>query len=160
MAKYKKALVDRIIVMIEDDVYTVSEICKSVGISRKVFYEWKATKSEFAEAVENAMDARDEKLKHIARKAMLQKLEGYKQVETRTTYISSEDDSDMIVKKCVVREKFCVPETSAITYSLSGGRVQQSGDRSEQSKTPLHITVLDENAKKNLEYLKVRLNQK
>lgn len=160
MGKYNQARVKRIIAMIEEDTFTIVDICRLEGISRKVFYEWKSTKPEFSEAVEDALEYREEKLRQTARKAMMQKLEGYKQVETRTTYLCSEDDSDMQVKKCVVRERFCVPETSAITYSLSSGRVQQSGCNSDSSPTPLHITVLDEAAKKNLEYLKVRVGQK
>lgn len=160
MGKYNKTRVKHIISLIEEDSFTIVEICRLVGISRKVFYEWKATKPEFAESIEDALELREEKLRLTARKAMLKKLEGYKQVETRTTYMSSEDESDMVVKKCVVREKFCVPETSAITYSLSSGRVQQSGDGLDQSASPLHITVLDEKTKKNLEELKARLNKK
>lgn len=158
MGKYKNSTVNKIVKMMEEDNHTIAEICRTLRISRKSFYEWKATKPEFAEAIDDALEAREEKMRQIARKAMIKKLEGYKQVETRTTYVSSEDDSDMMVKKCVVRERFCVPETSAITYSLSSGRVQQSGGGEDSSSVPLHITVLDEAAKKNLEYLKVRVN--
>lgn len=58
MGKYNQARVKRIIAMIEEDTFTIVDICRLEGISRKVFYEWKSTKPEFSEAVEDALEYR------------------------------------------------------------------------------------------------------
>lgn len=161
MRKYNKSMIDRIISLIEEDTLTIVDICKMVGISRKVFYEWKTLRPDFAEAIDDALENREEKLRQKARRAMQKKLEGYKQVETKTTYVTSdEDETSMVVKKYVVKEKFCIPETSAITYSMSSGRGFHNQENPEQTTAPLCITVTDEKARQNLEYLKVRVNGK
>lgn len=63
MGKFNRLLVEKIEELIEEDNYTITEICGSVGISRKVFYERKATKPSFAEALDKAVEALEEKTK-------------------------------------------------------------------------------------------------
>ena len=63
MGKFNQSLVEKIAELIEEDNYTITEICGIVGISRKVFYEWKATKPSFAEALDQAVEAREKKTK-------------------------------------------------------------------------------------------------
>lgn len=122
MGKYNKTRVKRIITMIEEDYLSIAEICIKAGISRKIFYEWKATKPEFKEAVEEAYTVRDEKLFHRSRKSIMSREGGYKQIETKTTYVKSEDvGSEMIVKQYVVKERFWVPESS---FTSSPDKIQ------------------------------------
>lgn len=161
MGKYTQKIVDKIIVLIEEDNYTISEICHIVGISRNVFYEWKTTKLEFAKALDEAVEAREEKLIQQARRSMRQKLEGHKQIETKTTYIASKDSDDphtLVVKEYVVKEKYCVPETSAIIHSLSGGYTESKGRKQPQPTSPLIIQVDSEKTKCDLEILQQRLS--
>ncbi|MFV0419428.1 MAG: helix-turn-helix domain-containing protein, partial [Dysgonomonas sp.] len=66
MAKYNEKLVEKIIALVEEDAYTISQICDMLRISRKTFYEWKETKPEFRKALEDAEDRRDENLLFIA----------------------------------------------------------------------------------------------
>ena len=58
MGKYTQKLVEKISSLIEEDNYTITEICRIVGISRNVFYEWRTTKPEFSEALNQAFEAR------------------------------------------------------------------------------------------------------
>ncbi|GAB6123550.1 hypothetical protein JCM30204_47000 [Dysgonomonas termitidis] len=58
--KYTNKLAVHIVEMIEQDLCSISEICKSLKISRKTFYEWKKAKPEFSEALEEAIDHREE----------------------------------------------------------------------------------------------------
>ncbi|PXV63817.1 putative insertion element HTH domain-containing protein [Dysgonomonas alginatilytica] len=163
MGKFNQSLVEKIAALIEEDNYTITEICRIVGISRKMFYEWKATKSAFAEALDQAVEAREEKLKQKARQSMRQKLEGYRQVETKTTYVASKDSDDpdsLVVKEYVVKEKYCVPETSAIVYSLSGGYNESKSRKQAQAPSPLVITVDSEKTKRDLERLQKNLSEK
>lgn len=83
MAKYTERLVERIISFIEEDTYSISEICNALNINRKTFYEWRKTKPEFNEAVERAIECRDDKLLMVARNSLKKKLEGYTLTETR-----------------------------------------------------------------------------
>ncbi|MFV0331983.1 MAG: transposase, partial [Dysgonomonas sp.] len=62
MAKYTDRLVEKIVSLIEEDTFSISEICSILKISRKSFYEWKDTKPEFKEAIEKATEHRDDKL--------------------------------------------------------------------------------------------------
>lgn len=161
MGKYTQKLVDKITVLIEEDNYTITEICHIVGISRNVFYEWKASKPEFAEALDEAEGVREEKLRQQARRSMRQKLEGHKQIETKITYTASKDSDDphtLVVKEYVVKEKYCVPETSAIIHTLAGGYTEPKGRKQPQPTGPLIIQVDSEKTKRDLERLQQRLS--
>lgn len=163
MGKFNNTLADKIVTLVEEDNYTITEICRIVGISRKVFYEWKSTKPDFAEALGQAVEAREEKLKQKARQSMRQKLEGHRQVETKTTYVASKDSNDpysLVVKEYVVKEKYCVAETSAIVYSLSGGYNESKGRKQSYDPSPLVITVDSEKTKRDMERLQRNLSEK
>lgn len=163
MGKFTRSLAEKITTLIEEDNYTITEICHIVGVSRKIFYQWKATKPDFAEALEQAVEAREEKLRQKARQSMRQKVEGYKQIETKTTYAASKDSDDpytLVVKEYVVKEKYCVPETSAIVYSLSGGYNKSKGGNQTQPTSPLEITVDSEKTKRDMERLQQNLSGK
>ena len=142
MGKYTPKLVKKIAELIEGDNYTITDICRIVGISRNVFYEWKAIKPDFSEALNQAFEVREERLKQQARKSMRQKLAGHKQIETKTTYMVSKDSDDphtLVVKEYVVKEKYCQPETSAIIHTLSGGYNESKGRKQPMPANPLII---------------------
>lgn len=163
MGKFSQSLSDKIVALVEEDNYTITEICRIVGISRKMFYEWKVTKPAFAEALGEAVEAREEKLKQKARQSMRQKLEGHRQIETKTTYVASKDSDDpynLVVKEYVVKERYCVPEMSAIVYSLSGGYNESKGRKQAHDPSPLIITVDSEKTKRDMERLQKNLSEK
>ena len=45
VGKYNSDLVDKICSLIEQDTYTIEEICKIVGITTTTYFEWKNTKT-------------------------------------------------------------------------------------------------------------------
>lgn len=56
---------------------------------------------------------RDERLFHRSGKSIMSREGGYMQIETKTSYTKSEDDSsEMIVNQYIVKERFLVPESS------------------------------------------------
>lgn len=115
MAKYNEKLVDKIITFVEEDAYTISEICEIVRVSRKTFYEWKETKPEFKKALEDAEDRRDENLLFLARTSLQKKLEGYTVKEEKITYIPDKNNpSQLVIKNKVVKEKHFPPSNAAI----------------------------------------------
>jgi transposase len=50
--KYSKKIVQKICKLLETDSYTNSELAAMAGVSEASFYEWKAKKPEFVEALE------------------------------------------------------------------------------------------------------------
>lgn len=61
MAKYSERMTDVIVSLIEEDYYSIKEICRMARISRKSFYEWRATKPEFRERINKALDNNEDK---------------------------------------------------------------------------------------------------
>lgn len=105
MAKYSKKLVDAILSLVESDM-SVVDICSRVGIARKTFYEWMSSKSEFAQAVDDARERAYDELIMLARQALREKIVGYTVEEITYTYEpSSYDESEMVLKKKVVKQK-------------------------------------------------------
>ncbi|MDR1503621.1 MAG: helix-turn-helix domain-containing protein [Prevotella sp.] len=150
--KYKEKIATEIIRMIEQDLCSISEICKSFKISRKTFYEWKKTKPEFGEAVEEAIDHREEVMIASARIGLKQLLEGYVQKKEKITYIPDKNDPVNDVEKCrVVEKKFCPPSIRAIKYVLDREERKKDKDRLlEVQRRPLVIEVQDEETRRQL----------
>ena len=150
--KYKEKTASEIIRMIEQDLCSISEICKSFKISRKTFYEWKKTKPEFGEAVEEAIDHREDVMIASARIGLKQLLEGYVQKKEKITYIPDKNDSVNDVEKCrVVEKKFCPPSIRAIKYVLD--REERKKDKDQLlavQRRPLVIEVQDEETRRQL----------
>ena len=150
--KYKEKIATEIIRMIEQDLCSISEICKSFKISRKTFYEWKKVKPEFGEAVEEAIDHREDVIIASARIGLKQLLEGYVQKKEKITYVPDKNDPVNDVEKCrVVEKKFCPPSIRAIKYVLDREERKKDKDRLLASeRRPLVIEVQDEETKRQL----------
>ena len=150
--KYKEKIATEIIRMIEQDLCSISEICKSFKISRKTFYEWKKTKPEFGEAVEEAIDHREDVMIASARIGLKQLLEGYVQKKEKITYVPDKNDPLNDVEKCrVVEKKFCPPSIRAIKYVLDREERKKDKDRLLASaRRPLVIEVQDEETRRQL----------
>ena len=161
MARYSEKLTDKIIALIEEDNDTVTDICRILRIGQKTFYRWRSEKPEFELAVNKAIENREERLKLQARKSIRLKLGEYRQMETKTTYVAGKDSdnpNELTVKEYVVKEKYCMPDTSVITFTLAD---QKSGKKESaklaENKSPLLITVSDEKAKRELEIFRKNL---
>lgn len=119
MAKFTEKLALKIIRLTEEDVYTISEICEALNISRKSYYEWKDTKPEFRRALEEAEEKRDEAFATLARTSMKKKLEGYVLVEEKITYVPDKSNpSQLVVKSKTVKKKEYAPDTKTINLVL------------------------------------------
>ena len=150
--KYKEKIASEIVRMIEQDLYSISEICKAFKISRKTFYDWKKEKPGFKEAVEEAIDHRDDVMIASARIGLKQLLEGYVQKKEKITYVPDKNEPVNDVEKCrVVEKKFCPPSIRAIKYVLD--REERKKDRDQllaSERRPLVIEVQDEETKRQL----------
>ncbi len=150
--KYKEKTASEIVRIIEQDLCSVSEICKSFKISRKTFYEWKKTKPEFGEAVEEAIDHREDVMIASARIGLKQLLEGYVQKKEKITYVPDKNDPVNDVEKYrIVEKKFCPPSIRAIKYVLDREERKKDKDRLLASaRRPLVIEVQDEETRRQL----------
>jgi hypothetical protein len=150
--KYKEKIATEIVRMIEQDLCSISEICKTFKISRKTFYEWKKEKPEFKEMVEEAIDHREDVMIASARIGLKQLLEGYVQKKEKITYVPDKNDPVNDVEKCrVVEKKFCPPSIRAIKYVLDREERKKDKDRLlEVQRRPLVIEVQDEETKRQL----------
>lgn len=126
MAKYSKKLVGIISELLENDL-SVTDICNSVGINRKTFYEWINTKPQFAQAVEEARDRAYDELITLARRTLRERIEGYTVEETTYTYEpSSYDNSEMILKKKVVKTKRREPSITSLNNLIQNAKTRKS----------------------------------
>ena len=156
MAKYTERLAEKIVSLIEEATYSITEICKHLKITRKSFYEWRDKKPEFRKAIEAAMESRDEALAITARRSLKKKLEGYTLTEIRTTYVPDKDNPDKLVLKTrVVRQKEYASDTHAIRLVLSHNETKEE-EKKEHSQ-PLTIIVQDPKTKDSLNELREKL---
>lgn len=156
MAKYTERLAEKIVSLIEEDTYSITEICKHLKITRKSFYEWRDKKPEFREAIEAAIESRDEMLVITARRSLKKKLEGYTLTEIRTTYVPDKENPEkLVLKNRVIRQKEYAPDTHAIRLVLSHNETKE--EENKEHSQPLTIIVQDPKTRDSLNELREKL---
>ena len=156
MAKYIERLAEKIVSLIEEDTYSITEICKHLKITRKSFYEWRDKKPEFRKAIVAAIESRDETLAITARRSLKKKLEGYTLTEVRTTNVPDKENPDKLVLKTrVVRQKEYAPDTHAIRLVLSHNETKE--EENKEHSQPLTIIVQDPKTRDSLNELREKL---
>ena len=105
MAKYSDRLVEKIVRLIEEDTYTISEICDALRISRNSFYEWKNSKPEFCQVLEDAEDRRNDSLAMLARRSLREQLEGYIVTTEKIVYEDNGYGGEAMKSKTVTKKK-------------------------------------------------------
>ncbi len=129
MAKFSKKIAEVIVELVESDM-SVTEICNAVGITRKTFYEWKNTKPDFSDAVDEARDRAYDELIVIARRTLRERIEGYTVEETTYTYEpSSYDENELVLKKKVVKSKRKEPSITSLNNMVQ--RVEEKKQKKD-----------------------------
>lgn len=136
MAKYSERLVEKIVRLIEEDTYTISEICDALRISRNSFYEWKNSKPEFCQALKDAEDRRDNSLAILARRSLREQLEGYVVTTEKIVYQDNGYGGETVKSKTVTRKKV-VAKASVIKLALECCHNKQK-EKKEESKANIH----------------------
>lgn len=124
MKKYNKKIAERILAMIRADTYTTGEICKTVGISRQTFYNWKNDHPEFAQAIEDVSNELLNQMQIEAKKSLMKKIRGYEVTETKVVTVpTKEKDSNgnpiPAIKEQITTKKHIQPDTTAIIFTLT-----------------------------------------
>lgn len=111
MAKYTEKLGKKIAAAIEQDEYTLGEICSIHSISRKTFYQWISKYPDFQEMVDNARLERDERLAQKARQILKQRFEqGHTVTTTRYKYTVDEYGELYLTGKTVTKKEYSVDD--------------------------------------------------
>jgi len=122
--KYSKRIVKRICDLISKDSYTIAEICATVGISERCYYEWQSENAQFAESIARAREKFDEILVREAKNSLRKLVNGYDVEEKTTIYVESSDKDVNGVNKPKIKEQKIVkkhfqPNPSSVEYVLN-----------------------------------------
>ena len=119
MAKYTEKLGKQIAEAIEQDEYTLGEICSIHNISRKTFYQWMIKYPDFEEIINNARLERDERLAQKARQILKQRVEqGHTVTTTRYKYAVDEYGELYLSGKTVTVKEYS-PDEKTLKMAIS-----------------------------------------
>ena len=151
MAKYTEQLGKKIADAIEQDEYTLGEICAMHDISRKTFYQWARNHSDFKEMIDDARAGRDERLAQKARKILKQRLEhGYTVTTTRYKYAVDEYGEIYLTGKTVTMKEYSADEKTLKMAMAKEGEVEEKVENMPQS---WEIIVQNQEAADQLQFL-------
>jgi hypothetical protein len=161
MKKYNQRVVKKIVDLFKSDTYTVAEICESVRIGKRTYYDWMLQYPDFKEAIENAREEFNEKIIIEARHSLRKKVNGYTVRETKVVTVpgTAKDANGMptpVIKEQSVNERHIAPDTAAIIFTLTNGDPEHWKNRQNNEVTGAGGKNLLDN--KSIEDLKVELN--
>lgn len=138
--KYSERLVDKIVKLIEEDRYTITEICRAFKLTTKTFYEWKKTKPEFRKAIEEAEDRRDDELATLARYSLRDQLEGYIEVMERFVYEDDGWGKEKVKSRIVTKKKRAPkPQLLRLVFERQDKRKEK---RKEEIESPADKPII------------------
>ena len=151
MAKYTEQLGKKIADAIEQDEYTLGEICTMYSISRKTFYQWVRKYSDFKEMIDDARAGRDERLAQKARQILKQRLEhGYTVTTTRYKYAVDEYGEIYLTGKMVTMKEYSADEKTLKMAMAKEGEIEE---KVENIRVPWEIIVQNQEAADQLQFL-------
>lgn len=130
--KYSERLVEKIVRLIEQDTYTINEICRALKINPKTFYEWRKTKPEFRKAIEEAEDRRDDELAALARYSLRDQLEGYIEVTEKFVYEADGWGGEKLKSRTVTKKKLAPkPQLLKLVLERQDKRKEKRKEKAE-----------------------------
>ncbi|MDH6307747.1 transposase-like protein [Dysgonomonas sp. PFB1-18] len=119
MAKYSEELTEKIVELIAEKFYSISEVCATINISRKTFYGWMKTQSGFREEIDSALEQRDDAAMAMAMSSLRKRLGNYSLTEEKDIYAPSEDNpAKLVLKSRIIRKKEYLPDLRTIKMVL------------------------------------------
>lgn len=148
MAKYNNKLTEKICSLIEEDSYTVDEICTIVGISSSTYYYWKTNKSEFLDSIKKAEAVLNSKLLDDCNKSLRRLINGYSTDETKTVYMPGKDGP--VIKEQIITTKEVSPNLGAIIHFQTNRSIEWSNKQKvEVSGKDLSAKIIVETINSN-----------
>ena len=118
MAKYSTELTEKIVSLLEDEFFTVSQVCKATGISRETYYCWMNTRGDFRSEVEQAVARREAELMTMVHASLKKKLEGYYTTVEKDIYVPDGHTGELVFRQKTVTKKECPPDLRTIKMLL------------------------------------------
>ena len=118
MAKYSTELTEKIVNLLEDEFFTVSQVCKATGISRETYYCWMNTRGDFRSEVEQAVARREAELMTMVHASLKKKLEGYYTTVEKDIYVPDGHTGELVFRQKTVTKKECPPDLRTIKMLL------------------------------------------
>ena len=115
MPKYSKKIVKRICDLISKDTYTIAEICATVRISERTYYQWQADYADFSEQIKDARHKFDQAVLKDAKNSLIKLVKGYDYEETKTVVIDDGKGKPKIKEKSTTK-KHVAPNLGAIIH--------------------------------------------
>ena len=149
MAKYSTELTEKIVSLLEDEFFTVSQVCKATGISRETYYCWMNTRGDFRNEVEQAVARREAELMTMMHASLKKKLEGYYTTVEKDIYVPDGHTGEPVFKQKTVTKKECPPDLRTIKMLLD--RQDKSRQGEEKSAKECVMKSKPETLKKRVE---------
>lgn len=89
MARYNKAIVEKICELIRSDTYSVAEICRIVGIHKDTYYSWLKEKTDFSDAIKKAQEEFRGNILVECERSLVKLIKGYTVQERKTITVDS-----------------------------------------------------------------------
>ncbi|EGJ99631.1 helix-turn-helix transcriptional regulator [Dysgonomonas gadei] len=136
MAKYSTELTEKIVSLLEDEFFTVSQACKATGISRETYYCWMNTRGDFRNEVEQAVARREAELMTMVHASLKKKLEGYYTTVEKDIYVPDGYTGELVFKQKTVTKKECPPDLRTIKMLLDRqDKSRQGGEKAAKEST-------------------------
>ena len=117
MAKYSKEIVDKICNLLATGEHRIVDVCKQVGISTTIFYDWKDSKVEFSDALKDAEEQRLSQFKDMARSGLAKLLDVYEYEEETTEYSLDPIGNEQVKSRKVIKKR-TMPNSAAVIFAL------------------------------------------
>ncbi len=115
MAKYNRKIVDEMCNLLKSDSYTISEVCRLVGIAERTYYEWQSKNADFADAIKKAKADFAKSILCECEKSLIKLIKGYDYEERKTVMIDDKSGKPKI-KEQTVTKKHIAPSLGAIIH--------------------------------------------
>lgn len=128
IGKYDPDTVQTIYDTLSAGEYTISSMCRCVGISKDCYFRWIKEKPEFAAGVELAKSRGNKNIARLARKSLINKIVGYDYSETHEEGVKLSDGS-IDVTSVKTFHKHVPPSDTAIIFALKNTDPQNFSDK-------------------------------
>lgn len=115
----------RVLQLLREDSYTITELARIVGIDRTIYYDWLRDDEAFAQAVKEAKEEFRKNIAVEAHNSLRRLVQGYTAEEVTIINVPSKTKLDPsgnpmpVIKEQRIVKKHIAPNTAAIIFALT-----------------------------------------
>ncbi len=121
--KYSKVKANKIVKLYATGEHTITDICAELNIDRSTFYDWKATHSEFASAIEEAEKLHLDSIGDLAESSLIKLIKGTEFEEKKVEYGLGKDGKPVKTGETVTK-KVILPNPSMVALALTNRKAK------------------------------------